>query len=325
MSKNFRWGILGAGRIAEKFCTAIIATEGAEVFAVASRDASNAKAFAERFNAARYYDNYEDLMNDPDVDIIYIATPHAFHYNQTIACLQHKKAVLCEKPMSLGFERTKRMIDTAAEHNVFLMEGMWTACMPFIETIKSIIQSGKIGTPQYVAANFGFDAPVEVEGRLYNKKLGGGAMMDVGVYPLFFATLFLGVPSVVKAVSKLAATGIDEYTSIILQYPQGATAQLLSSIVFHTDIEAVITGTKGSIKIKNPWFKATEFIVRLNDGTSEDFNIPHVSNGFEHEVREVMQCLEKGLLQSDKVPHSLSLLVSSITDEILKQSGVVYE
>jgi len=324
MTKIYRWGILGAGHIAEKFCTAITFTEGAEVYAIASRDIDKAATFAAKHQAAVWYDNYEALMTDENVDIIYIATPHAFHPEQAIACLKHQKPVLCEKPMSLSYQQTKAMIDTAHENKVFFMEGMWTACMPFMNKIRQLIKDDTIGELQYVAADFGFNAPVNLEGRLYKKALGGGAMMDVGVYPLYLATDLLGAPAQIKVISKLAATGVDEYTNIALQYSTGATAQLISAIVFQTNVEATIIGTKGRINIKNPWFKATDFTVHLNDGTTEEFHLPHASNGFEHEIKEVMHCLDNGLLQSEKVPHALSLLMSKITEAVLKEAGVVY-
>ena len=185
MRKNYRWGILGAGRIAEKFCTALCFVEGSEVYAVASRDIDKAKAYATEYKATRVYNNYEDMMNDDKVDIIYIATPHIFHHEQTMLCLQHKKAVLCEKPMSLSHQQTSEMIAAAVQNNVFLMEGLWTACMPFMEKIKALIDADIIGKPQYVSADFGFAAPKDIDGRLYNKALGGGSVLDIGVYPIF--------------------------------------------------------------------------------------------------------------------------------------------
>ena len=325
MKKNYRWGILGAGRIAEKFCTALNFVEGASVYAVASRDSENAKAYAAKFKATKFYDNYEDLMQDENVDIIYIATPHAFHFEQTMACVKKAKHVLCEKPMALSYSQTVAMIKAAKENNVFLMEGMWTACMPFIEKIKELIAADVIGKLQYVSADFGFNSPVDLEGRLYNKSLGGGSMMDVGIYPLFFATLLLGEPSLAKAVYKLSVTGVDEYVNVVLQYPDGETAHLLSSIHFNTAIEAEIIGTKGRIKIKNPWFKATYFSVYLADETVQKFSMPHLSNGFEYEIMEVMNCLDKGLVQSEKMPHQLTLLISKIMEDVLVQGGVVYK
>jgi predicted dehydrogenase len=324
MKKNYRWGILGAGRIANKFCDAIGYTGGSEVYAVASRDIENAKNFAAKYNAGKWYNNYTDLVKDENVDIIYIATPHAFHYDQTLLCLQHNKAVLCEKPMSLSMQQTMEMIATAQKKNLFFMEGLWTGCMPFIDKILSLIKEDVIGTPQYVAADFGFSAVPDTESRLLNKNLGGGSVMDIGIYPIFLATLILGEPAVIKSVSKLSATGVDEYASAVMQYTNGATAHILSTINFNTAIEAEIIGTKGRIKINNPWFKATDISLILNDGTAQHFSMPHAGNGFEHEIKEVMHCLDNGLLQSSKVPHHLTIAISKIMEEILRQAGVVY-
>jgi predicted dehydrogenase len=324
MNRNYRWGILGAGRIADKFCTAISFVEGSEVYAIASRDPEKAKAYAKKFNATRWYNNYADLVKDEQVDVIYIATPHPFHYEQTMLCLQHQKAVICEKPMSLSYRHTAEMLAAAVQHKVFLMEGMWTACMPFMDKIKAFIEEDIIGIPQYVTADFGFTAIKDAEGRLYNKALGGGSVLDIGVYTLSLATLILGEPSEIKVMSKLSETGVDEYANVVMQYANGATAHSLSALNFTTPVEAGIIGTKGSIQIQNPWFKATDFTLRLNDGTTQDFSIPHLCNGFEHEVKEVMNCLDNGLVQSKKVPHSLTLAVSKIMEEVLRQAGVVY-
>ena len=324
MKKNYRWGILGAGRIADKFCEGLNFTEGSEVYAVASRDMANAKTFAGKYKATKWYNNYIDLIKDEDVDIIYIATPHAFHYEQTLLCLQNNKPVLCEKPMSLTLQQTTEMIDFATKNNLFFMEGMWTACMPFIDKILSLIKEDAIGQPQYVNADFGFTAPHDLDGRLFNKALGGGSVMDIGIYPIFLATLIFGEPTLIKTVSRLSVTGVDEYANIVLQYANGETAHVLSTINFNTAIEAEITGTKGGIKINNPWFKATDFSLHLNDGTTQQFSMPHAANGFEHEIKEVMHCLDNGLLQSTKVPHQLTLSVSKIMEEILNQAGVVY-
>lgn len=325
MKKEYRWGILGAGRIAEKFCTALDYVEGAKVYAVASRDGARAADYAARYKAVISYDNYEQLMTDDNIDIIYIATPHAFHFEHTMACMHHNKAVLCEKPMSLGYSQTKEMIETATGKNLFLMEGMWTSCMPFFDKIKGLVNDGVIGDLQCISANFGFTAPVVPGGRLYNRSLGGGAMMDVGIYPLFLATSFLGKPSSIKTIAKISSTGIDEYTSVVMQYRGGETAQLLCSITFTTPIEAVLIGTKGRIEIKSPWFKATDFSVYLNDGGVEKFSLPHQSNGFEHEIMEVMECLDNGLIQSGKMPLHLTLTLSQIMEEILQQAGTIYD
>ncbi len=324
MKRNLRWGILGAGKIARKFGEAICATEGSAVYAVASRDMDNAKAYAHTYKATKIYFNYADLVNDENVDIIYIATPHAFHYGHTMLCLNNNKPVLCEKPMSLTLQQTTEMVAAATNNNLFLMEGMWTGCMPFVYKILSLIKEDAIGEPTYLTADFGFTAPYDAASRLFSKALGGGSVMDVGIYPIFLSTLIFGEPTTIKTVCKLTPTGVDEYANIVLQYPNGQTAHLLSSIGFNTAIEAEIIGTKGRIKIANPWFKATDFSVILNDGTKQHFSMPHTGNGFEHEIKEVMHCLDSGLLQSNKIPHQLTLSVSKIMGEILQEAGVSY-
>ena len=325
MKKNYRWGILGAGKIADKFCTALSFVEGAEVYAIASRDMGNAKSFAEKYQATKCYNNYSDLMKDETVDIIYIATPHAFHYEQAMQCLQHKKPVLCEKPMTLSYHQTLALVTAAKEKNVFIMEGMWTSCMPFLDKIKSLIHDDVIGAPKFISADFGFFTPVDAESRLFKKSLGGGSLLDVGVYPVFLATVLLGEPSAIKSISKLTSTGVDEYCNMILEYDNKTTAQLLCSINFNTPIKANIIGEKGRIAIENPWFKATEFQLELNDGTVEKFSFSHQSNGFEYEIREVMYCLDNGLLESTKMPHHLTLSISKIMEDVLMQAGVKYE
>jgi len=325
MSKTYRWGILGAGRIADKFCTALSFVEGSEVYAVASRDIEKAKSYAARYHAAKVYDNYNDLVKDDDVDIIYIATPHIFHYEQTMLCLQHQKAVVCEKPMSLSYRHSSEMIAAAVKNKVFFMEGLWTACMPFMDKVKELIAGDAIGRPLYVNADFGFAAIPDMESRLYNKALGGGSVLDIGIYPISLATIILGEPAEIKSITKQAPTGVDEYANIIMQYANGETAHLLSAINFNTPVEASIIGTKGRIQVKNPWFKATDFSLQTEEGIPQDFSIPHLSNGFEHEIKEVMYCLDNHLLQSNKVPHSLTLSISKIMDEVLQQAGVVYE
>ena len=325
MKKNYRWGILGAGRIAEKFCEAVCFTAGTEVYAIASRDMDNAIAFGEKYQATKFYNSYLDLVNDAEVDIIYIATPHAFHYEQTLLCLQHGKHVLCEKPMSLSLQQTTEMLALAKKNNLFLMEAMWTACMPLINKITALIQAGTIGALQYVGADFGFSAPMDSESRLYNKSLGGGSIMDIGIYPIFFSTLILGEPSVIKSVSALTQTGVDEYTNVVMQYPGGQTAHLVSSFKFNTALEAEIIGSKGRIKLGSPWFKANSFSLYLNEGeTTENVELPHECNGYEYEIKEALFCLDNGLLESPKMPHQQTLLISKIMEELLHQAGVKY-
>jgi predicted dehydrogenase len=318
--KTYRWGILGAGNIADKFCTAINFVDGSQVYAIASRDAVNAQAFATKHNATKFYTSYIDLATDPDIDIIYIATPHAFHYEHSMLCLQHHKHVLCEKPMSLNSQLSSEIMDFATKQKLFLMEGLWTRFMPFTEKIISLIVDDSIGIIKHIQADFGFAAPFNIDGRIFNKALGGGSVLDVGIYPIFLATLLLGKPSAIHAVVNKAATDVDASADMLLQYTNCATAHLLSSIAFNTPITATILGTKGRIQVHNPFFKATDISLILNNGTTETFSFPHLCNGFEYEIEHIMHCLENGLLQSPKMPHSFTLQLSNIMDEVLSNS-----
>lgn len=315
--KIYRWGILGAGRIADKFCEALNFGEHSEVYAVASRNPANAQTFASKHKATTIYTNYLDLVNDPNVDIIYIATPHAFHHEQSMLCLNHNKPVLCEKPLSLSFHNSAAVMALAKKKQLFFMEGLWTRFMPFTHKILALINDDTIGSVKHIQADFGFATQFDVDSRLYNKALGGGSVFDIGIYPIFLATLILGTPTQVQAIITLTATGVDETASMQLQYANGASAQLLCTIAFNTPTEATIIGTKGRIHIQNPWFKATDITLILNDGTTEHFSLPHACNGFEYEISEVTNCLDNGLLESPFMPHSLTLQLAKIMDEVL--------
>lgn len=324
MKRNYRWGILGAGRIAEKFSLALDHTEGNEVYAVASQDGNRAKEFADKHNAPKAYEGYQQLVEDPDVDIIYIATPHSFHKEQAELCLRHKKAVLCEKPLALTLKETEDMIALAKEAGVFFMEGMWSSCMPAIRKALEIIGDDIIGPVKFIRADFGFNAPVDLNGRLYNIELGGGSLLDVGVYPIFLAHQFLGEPSKIQSMAKLASTGADEYCNIQLQYPGGETTMIFCSITIKTALTAEIAGTKGRIYLQAPFYKANELILELNTGEKSSFEFPHEVNGFEFEIRKVAESLDQGLLECPWMPHEYTLAMARVMDTVRKQNGIDY-
>lgn len=315
--RTWNFGILGPGKIANRFAESFQYVPGARVYAVASRDRGKAGEFAARFGANKQYNSYEALAKDPDVDIVYVATPHVFHHEQTILCLQHGKAVLCEKPMAVSYQQTKEMVDTAKANNVFLMEGMWSRFFPALIHAKELIDKGAIGNLEYITADFGFAAPVNYEGRLYNKALGGGAQWDVGVYPLFLSLWLLGRPDKVSAYSHRAVTGVDQTTVAQLAFRSGAFAQILSSIAADSPKEAILAGTKGRIHIKTPWYKTEEITLRLNSGETQTFPHPHSGNGFEFQLQAVVDCLSKGQKECPALPHEFSLLLAEMAEGIL--------
>lgn len=322
--KQINFGILGPGKIANRFVDAFIHVPSARVIAVASRDENKAKEFAKKKNIPKVHPNYEALCNDPEVDVIYIATPHPYHYEQTLLCLNHGKAALCEKPMSLNLKQTREMIEVARSKKIFLMEGMWSRFFATTHKTLELIKSGAIGDVKFVHADFGFAGPVDLNNRLYNMALGGGAQLDVGVYSLFFALLVLGKPSEVKAFSELAPTGADLTTSALLKYKDGAIAHVMSSIVADSMKEAHVVGTLGRIAVQTPWHKSQKVTLKLNTGEEKGFNFPHSGNGFEFQIEHVAQCLSAKKTESELMPHSLSLIMVEVSDEIRRQGGVRY-
>jgi len=322
---TINFGILGPGKIANRFATAFEHATGGKVSAVASRDETKAKEFAATYNIDKVYTSYEALINDPDVDVIYIATPHPFHYEQTLLCLRHGKPVICEKPLALNYRQANEMIQAARTENVFLMEAMWSRFFPATKKALELVRSGVIGEIKYMQSDFGFAAPLNPENRVYNMDLGGGAQLDVGVYPLFLALLFLGEPDEVKSISHLAGTGADTTTSALLSYKNGSIANVLSSIVTDSPKQADIMGTLGRITMHTPWHKSQLITLRLNSGEITEFPFPYPGNGFQFQVEEVIHCLQAGKKESDLMPHSLSLLMAQVSDEIRKQGGIVYD
>lgn len=326
MKNYYKWGIIGPGKIANKFAVALTLAGGAQLEAVASRDGNKAREFAEKFNAPKYYDSYEALAKDPDIDAVYVATPHAFHCEQALLCLTHGKAVLCEKPMALSHRQVEKMVQAARENNVFLMEAMWTRFLPHMEKILALIREGRLGTIKYVRGDFGFAGPYHTDNRLYNLSLGGGSLLDIGIYPLFLCLLVLGQPDEILASGVLAPTGADESCHALLRYKDGATAVFSSTFVCQTSITAEIAGTESLIQIPSAWYKNDKFTLRQPgpDGEQEQFQLEPMVNGFEYQIREVMQCIGKGLIESPSMSHDLSLLLSKTMDEIRRQLGVRY-
>jgi predicted dehydrogenase len=325
MSKIYKWGIIGPGKIADKFAAAISNIPNAGLYAVASRDATRASQFAEKYHAPKFYGNYQSLANDNEIDAVYIATPHTFHHAHALLCLENGKPVLCEKPMCVNYKSTVEIVNTARRMNTFLMEAMWTRFLPVINKTLELIEDGEIGEIKYVSADFGFNAPFDSKSRLYDLRLGGGSLLDVGVYPLFLALFLLGKPDAVKSFAHLSATGADETANAILYYKNGSMANILSSIVMHTPLTAEISGTKGIITLQSPWYKGTIVVVEKNDTITNSFSLPYTGNGFEFEIIEVMNCLNKGLTESSLMPLDFSLLLSKVADEICSQCNIRYE
>lgn len=321
--KSFNYGIIGPGRIATSYCRALEQSHDSRIYAVASRDGQRAQEFAKQFKADKWFGAYEELVADKDVDIVYIATPHSFHEQQTILCLNNKKPVVCEKPLALSTASVKRIIASAKANNTFMMEGMWSRFNPAIIKAKEMIDDGQIGQVRHVTADFGFQKPYDPFSRLYDLSLAGGSILDVGVYPLFLALFLLGRPDSVHASAQLAPTGADESCSVTLKYPGGVMAQLFSSMLVETKKEAVISGTKGMIIIHTPWYKSMSLSL-IRNNNEEKIPLPYNGNGFEFQIAHVNKCIEQGKNESDMMTRDFMILKAEVSDEIIRQAGVVY-
>jgi len=322
MAEKIRWGILGTGGIASKFADGLSVLTDAELAAVGSRTQEGADRFGEQYQIPRRHASYEALATDPDVDVIYIATPHTFHNENTRLCLEAGKAVLCEKPFAINAVEAAGMIELAREKGLFLMEAMWTRYLPVIMHVRRLIAEGAIGEVRMLTADFGFRTGFNPEGRLFNPDLGGGALLDVGIYPVSLAYALFGQPDTIKTLAGLGETGIDEQSAYLFGYESGQLALLSSAVRTNTPHEAIIAGTEGLIRIPD-WWHARQFTLTKN-GETEVVELPFYGNGYNYEAAEVMRCLREGLLESETMPLDETLAIMGTMDAIREQWGLVY-
>jgi len=301
MSRIFKWGILGAGRIARKFASDLKYVEGARLFAVGARTFESAHTFATEFPGIKSYEGYENLVRDPEIDAIYVASPHGLHREHVILCLEHKKPVLCEKAFAINHKQASEMVEIASKNKVFMMEALWTKFNPHFIKTQSLIAQGKIGKIRSVLINFGFKPYDPVPQRLLDPALGGGSLLDIGIYNVFVALALLGRPQVIEASATLTSGKIDQQCAMFFGYPDGAMAQLFCS--FYTTLE-YYTG-KPDTKEIIPFDRESGY-------------------GYQYQARHVQDCLHKGLLQSPVMSFEDTLLQMETLDRIRKAAGIVY-
>ena len=322
--RKFRWGILGTGAIAKQFVQGLRSVPDAEVFAVGSRSEASATKFAEKRNIPRRHASYQDLASDPDVDVVYIATPHPFHAENATLCLQAGKAVLCEKPFCVNAAEAKRVVELAREKRLFIMEGMWTRFFPLMEEVRRLGSERAIGEARMLNVDFGFRADLDPASRLFDQRLGGGALLDVGVYCVSFASMVLGRPSGFVGLPHLGETGVDEQASVILEHEGGRLANLSIGIRTATPQEATIMGTEGYVRIHAPWWRPKSMTIYRPKEESETVHAPVSGNGFNYEAAEVMRCLEAGKTESDIMPLDETVSVMRTMDGIRAAWGLRY-
>jgi predicted dehydrogenase len=319
-----RWGILGTGGIATKFVSDLPRVPGAQLAAVGSRSAGTAETFAAKHGAVRAHGSWAELAADDEVDVIYVATPHHAHHDAALACLTAGKAVLCEKPLTLDRPSSEELVAASAAHDAFLMEALWMRCNPAIRRMSELVADGVIGEVTAVHADFGLAGPYPPEHRLRNRALGGGGLLDLGIYPISLAHLVLGKPSSVQAWAKISPEGVDENTGVLLGYDSGAVAALTCGITGLTGNAAMVSGTGGRIELPVGFHRPQHFTLHRAGREPEVLEFPYEGLGYQFEAIEVQRCLAAGERESPLVPHAATLDVMGLLDEIRAQVGVVY-
>jgi len=363
MAKTIQWGILGTGNIAAQFAQGLQAVPDARLLAVGSRRQDTANEFSHAFGVSRAYESYEDLVNDPDVDVVYVATPHVLHKEHCVLSLEAGKAVLCEKPFTLNAQEACAVVELARMKNVFCMEGMWMRFIPLMRKIMEIIQEGVIGEVRMVTADFGLPLEFNPTNRSFNLALGGGSFLDLGVYGMSLAYQLLGFPSAITGELILGQTGVDEQAGVLLKYPKGQMAVLYSSLQTHTPLEAHIMGTHGSIRIHAPFFsphratltkfsrissspkeyggglvsaikrlplikscyqRFSSLLAPLVAGNQKTLVQTFNGNGYNYEAAEVTRCLQQGEKESPIMPLQDTLHVLELMDSVRRQANLTY-
>ncbi|RED26168.1 putative dehydrogenase [Flavobacterium cutihirudinis] len=322
-NRRIKWGIIGLGNIATQFASDLVLIENAELTAVASRDIVKAKDFEAKFKSSKVYDSYDLLFEDPEVEIVYIATPHNSHAELSIKALESGKHVLCEKPMALSYNDALRMTEASVKYNRFFMEAFWTRFIPSVQDVLEKIKNGLIGNVNYINADFAFHGSETEHKRLFDKKLGGGALYDIGVYPLFLSYILLGNPKEVLAKAIKHKNDIDLQTSMILQY-ESAQAVLHASIVSDSEMKAIISGTKGRIELNAPWFVADGYSIFQNGEKEAVFSLPTLGKGYSHEIIECQKCIQNNQIESELWSHKNCLELSQLVEEIKNQINLSF-
>ena len=326
---GYRWGIIGTGHIAHQFAKGLKICSSSECYAVASRGMGKAKKFAAEEAFTKAYGSYEELFKDPLVDIVYIATPNHLHYSLTTEALENGKNVLCEKPFASNLAQVKEMVEKAKEKNLFLMEALWSRFLPSIIETKKLIETGEIGTPLILQAEFGIHPPYNPESRLFNPELGGGTIPDIGIYPIFLSLLLFGEPTELKVVSTPAETGTDMSTAIIMKHQGEKISVLLSTFATSLKSNATISGTEGRIELKRMFHTPTRVtVLKENEEKEREIELSYVGNGYNYEAEEAIKCLNEKKIESDLLPHSFSLKLMELLDKVTslaKVSGVKTE
>lgn len=323
-----RWGILGCGRIARKFASDLKLVNDAQLIAAGARSKESVEKFATEFPVIYKHNSYEALAANEEVDVIYIATPHSHHYQNTFLCIEHGKAVLCEKAFAINKKQALEMIEAAQTKKIFLMEAFWSKFLPQYNKVQQMIADGMVGEIRSLLVNFGFVPASPVPARLFDPALGGGSLLDIGIYNVFFALNILGRPDDIHATITAAKTGVDEQCAITFKYNNGSIAQLFSTFSSNLATEAEICGTKGRIKLTSRFYSPSADIEFYPDNMESKQIIPverEEGFGYQYEARHVCECLKNNLIESPVATHSDTLLLMETLDNIREIAGIHYD
>lgn len=321
MSKEYKWGIIGAGHIAGSFAKGLKALPNAQCYAIASRDGEKAASFAAEYGFEKSYDSYQAMLQDPQVDIVYVATPNNLHYTHTMMALDAGKHVLCEKPFAITCSQAMTMMRVSREKNLFLMEALWSRFLPSMITASKLLGEGVVGKPLLLQAEFGIHPVYDENSRLFDPKLGGGSIADIGIYPIFLALFLFGDPLSMDVSSIPAPTGVDMTTTIVMTHREGRMSVLTSSFAFDMESDAKITGDAGRLRLCRMFHTPTKLMLRRNVEEAEtEIPVEMVGNGYNYEAAEVMRCIDEGLIESDIWNHSQTLRLLDIVERATKDA-----
>lgn len=324
MKTTFNWGIIGPGRIAKKFAEAVKGIPGANMYALASRSCSNPDDLLHAYGAEKYFKTYEDLTADPEVDAIYISTPHRFHYENVKLCLDSGKPVLCEKPLTVNAKQTQELFRSSQLKHIFLMEALWTRFLPIYGQVREWLDTGEIGEIRLVESSFGYIAPRDAQDRLLNPELAGGTLLDIGVYNTAITQwVFQQNPQAITAVGHIGETGVDEEVFVILSYENGAASQFACTFQAQPLNQFVIVGTKGTIIIGPNFWEATQASL-VKNGKARTVKKRMEINGFEYQIKAAMQAIKKGELDCEQMTQADTLANMQTMDRIRQQIGLQY-
>ncbi|AXP82961.1 Glucose--fructose oxidoreductase precursor [Mariniflexile rhizosphaerae] len=313
--KKIKWGIIGLGKIAHSFATDLLTIDDAELYAVASRNQEKADEFAKNHGATKAYGSYEDLANDPNIDAVYIATPHALHKENALMCLENGIAVLGEKPFAMNAEEVDAMIAKAKEKNVLLMEALWTYFLPHYQFVLKELKNKTYGDILKIESDFGFQRPYDTETRLFNKAMGGGSLLDIGIYPIFATLSTLGLPKNIEASATFFENGIDSSCNMVFNYDNHVKAHLKSSLLEVLPTQAIFYCEKGTIKI-NTQFHAPSTVTIIADGKEETKGFDYSTIGYNFETIHFNNLLKTGKTESDIMTFDFSKKLIKTLDDV---------